>query len=136
MPTDIRCAIDQALSKVNSELPDITPDIVDQIKSLQERMLRVKNGSLQPLADGVHEGSFNSEYLRTLRDSLAIYRNTVIPALMKQELNKLRNVAALAETMSAPIPNEQLARDSVSASRSPEKAPLGQGPAGEGENAS
>lgn len=95
----LRETVEAALSKMNSAMPEITPEVIEQLKVLQQKMDEMRTKPPEPRPDGAYHGSLNSEYLRTLRDGLAVYRNIVLPAMMQQEVNKLRGVVDMAEAL-------------------------------------
>lgn len=129
MPT-LKQVIDEALEKMDSSVPEITPEVIEQLQQLQAKMESFKNQPPPVVPDGVHHGSLNSEYLRTLRDGLAMYRNVVLPAMMKQEVGKLRSVGAMAEALDKTGEFSDPSQDLAGASTGPSGVPGGPGQGG------
>jgi len=124
--------IEDAIASMNKAVPDLTSDDLDYLKNLQQRIQKLKNEPPHALPDGAYSGTLNSEYLRTLRDSLAVYRNKILPMMMKQEVLKLRSIEALAETCDLARSESANSQDSVPASSRPERGAPGERVRGEG----
>jgi hypothetical protein len=101
--------VEEAISKVNKLVPEITLERVEKLKSLQERMINATTQKQGSLPDGVYKGSLNSEYLKTLREGLTVYKDLILPSMMRDEVTKLRSIASMIETANK---NDDISKDS------------------------
>jgi hypothetical protein len=92
-------SIESVISEIESNLPKLSQADFDRYASLKDRLdaMAVKKSTLP---DGVYEVGFNKEYLSLVREVLMVYKDLIVPELIRQETRKLRGVAKMAKAFS------------------------------------
>jgi len=100
MNNEIKEKILAAADKLEENLPPIDRNIEKNAAAIIERLKNRKNRKYNFVPDGYIGNPYaNSEYLKDLRDFLSIFKGVVIPAAMRGEVEKLRSVGRMADTM-------------------------------------
>jgi len=98
LESNMNAAIAEYSAKI--KLDSINETRVESLKSLVERINKFKSDSAtKPVEHGTQSGklSMNTEYLALVKESLLAYRDTVVPLLIQQNIDRLKSLFDVAK---------------------------------------
>lgn len=91
--------IDDAMERLSHMYPELSEKEKAKLQELTDRinLARADTKPAKPFPDGVHRVRLKTEKLENLRDILTIYKQVMLPALIRREASKLKSVKAILE---------------------------------------
>lgn len=100
MMDKLEASIEEVIKRFESALEYksvLTPEYIEKLTSLKKRLEERKNSNKESSfnKDGLYEVGPNKEYFKDMQEILCIYRDVILPAMMHNELLKLRSIPSM-----------------------------------------